>query len=239
MYVVIIGGGSVGYYLSKALLMEGHEVLVLDKDASKCERFGDELGSMCMRGDGCEVSTLSEAGVARADVFIAATNEDEDNLVACQVAKHKFGVPRTIARVSNPKNEEIFKTLGIDCTIGVTNLILKHIEEELPTHPLMHLLTMGEEGTEIVEIKIGENSRAVGKSVKELELPQDTVLVLLMQNGQKPRIPASDAILKTNDRIIAVTSLEHKEELFKVFLDNDDSSKESETDAGPAKKKKG
>jgi trk system potassium uptake protein TrkA len=237
MYIVIIGGGSVGYYLSKALLLEGHEVLVLDKDATKCERFGDELGSMCMRGDGCEVSTLSEAGVARADVFIAATNEDEDNLVSCQVAKYKFGVPRTIARVSNPKNEEIFRTLGIDCTIGVTNLILKHIEEEIPTHPLIHLLTMGEEGTEIVEIKIKENSGAVGKSVKELELPPDTVLVLLMQNGQKPQIPASDTILKANDRLIAVTSLENKEALLKEFIDNTNST-ESETTTEPPTKKK-
>jgi trk system potassium uptake protein TrkA len=226
MYIVIIGGGSVGYYLSKALLSEGHEVLVLDKDATKCERFGDELGSMCMRGDGCEVSTLSEAGVARADVFIAATNEDEDNLVACQVAKHKFGVPRTIARVSNPKNEDIFKKLGIDCTIGVTNLILKHIEQEIPTHPLMHLLTMGEEGTEIVEIKIGENSHAAGKSVKELTLPADTVLVLLIQNGQKPQIPAADSIVKANDRIIAVTSLENKEALLKEFTNNNSTDTE-------------
>ena len=80
MYIVIIGGGSVGYHLCKALLREGHEVLVLDKDPSKCERFEDELGSVCIRGDGCEVTTQSNAGVARADVFIATTNEDEDNL---------------------------------------------------------------------------------------------------------------------------------------------------------------
>src|SRR4030042_3109235 len=181
MYIVIIGGGSVGYYLCQALLKEGHEVLVLDKDTAKCERFGNEVGSVCIRGDGCEVATLADAGVGRADVFIATTNEDEDNLVACQVAKHKFKVPRTIARVSNPKHEEIFKKLGVDCTIGVTNLILKHIEEELPSHPLTHLLTMAEEGAGIVEVKIEENSIAVGKSVKDLKLPKDSVLVLLIR----------------------------------------------------------
>jgi len=218
MYLVVIGGGSVGFHLCKALLKEGHEVLVIDKDPAKCERFGDELGSVCMTGDGCEVATLADAGVSRADVFIAATNEDEDNLVSCQVAKHKFDVPRTIARVSDPKNEIIFKKLGIDCTIVVTNIILKHIEEEIPTHPLIHFLTLSEEGTEIIEIKIHEKSRAVGKSIKELELPVDSALTLLIRNGQKPKVPTADTILKARDRIIAITTFENEEALRKELL---------------------
>ncbi|MBC8275416.1 MAG: TrkA family potassium uptake protein [Chloroflexi bacterium] len=206
MYMIIIGGGSIGYHLCKALLKEGHEVLVLDKDAAKCENFEDELGSVCVRGDGCEVATLAEAGVSRAEVFIAATDEDEDNLVACQIAKHKFGVPRTIARVNDPKNEEIFRKLGVDCPISVTNLILEHIEEKIPTHPLIHLLTVGEEKIEIVEVKILEGSKSVGKSVKELSLPSDSILALLIRNGQKPQVPTADTILEVNDRIIALTT---------------------------------
>lgn len=218
MYIVIVGGGSVGYYLCRALLKEGHEVLVLEKDAAKCERFGDELGSVFVRGDGCEVSTLANAGVGRADVFIATTNEDEDNLVACQVAKHKFKVNRTIARVSNPKNEEIFKKLGIDCTIGVTNIILKHIEEELPAHPLTHLLTMSGAEAEIVEVKIEKNSKAAGKSVKSLKLPGDSALALLIRNGQKPKVLTGDVVLEPNDRIIALTSIDNEDELRKVLV---------------------
>jgi trk system potassium uptake protein TrkA len=206
MYMIIVGGGSVGYHLCKALLKEGHEVLVLDKDAAKCENFEDELGSVCVRGDGCEVATLAEAGVSRAEVFIAATDEDEDNLVACQVAKHKFGVPRTIARVNNPENEKIFRKLGVDCPISVTTLILEHIEEKIPTHPLIHLLAMGEEKTEIVEVRILEGSKSVGKSVKELSLPVDSILALLIRNGQKPQVPTADTILKVNDRIVALTT---------------------------------
>jgi trk system potassium uptake protein TrkA len=213
MYIVIVGGGSVGYYLCKALLKEGHEVLVLEKNPAKCIRFDDELGSVCVRGDGCEVSTLADAGVGRADVFIATTNEDEDNLVACQVAKYKFKVPRTIARVSNPKNEEIFKKLGIDCSVVVTNLILKHIEEEIPTHPLVHLVTMAEEGAGIVEIKIEESSKAVGKTIKDLQLPKDSILALLIRNGEKPRVPTQDTVLQADDRFIALTSLENEDEL--------------------------
>ncbi len=218
MYIVIIGGGSVGYYLCQALLKEGHEVLVMDKDAAKCERFGDELGSVCVRGDGCEVSTLADAGVGRADVFIATTNEDEDNLVSCQMAKHRFKVARTIARVNNPKNEEIFKKLGIDCTIGVTNLILKHIEEELPAHPLTHLLMMAEEGAEIVEIKIEKNSKVTNKAIKDIKVPKDSILALLIRNGQKPQVPTADTVLKADDRIIALTSLENENGLRKALI---------------------
>jgi len=213
MYIIIVGGGSVGYHLCKALLGEGHEVLVLDKDAAKCENFEDDMGSVCVRGDGCEATTLAEAGASRAEVFIAATDEDEDNLVACQVAKYKFGVPRTIARVNNPQNEKIFKKLGVDCPISVTNLILEHIEEKIPTHPLIHLLTMGEEKMEIVEVKILEGSTSVGKSVKELSLPSDSILALLVRNGQKPQVPAADTVLEVNDRIIALTTTDNEEAL--------------------------
>jgi trk system potassium uptake protein TrkA len=218
MYIIIVGGGSVGYYLCQALLKEGQEVLVLEKDPAKCARFEDALGSVCVRGDGCEVSTLADAGAGRADVFIATTNEDEDNLVACQVAKYKFKVPRTIARVSNPKNEEVFKKLGIDCSVVVTNLILKNIEEEIPTHPLVHLVTMAEEGAGIVEIKIEENSKAVGKSIKELHLPKDSILALLIRNGEKPRVPSQDTILEVNDRFIALTSLDNEDDLRKALI---------------------
>jgi len=218
MYIVIVGGGSVGYYLCQALLKEGHEVLVLDRDSAKCERFGDEMGSVCISGDGCEVSTLSDAGVGRADVFIATTNEDEDNLVSCQVAKHKFKVPRTIARVNNPKNEEIFKKLGIDCTIGVTNLILKHIEEELPAHPLTHLLMMVEEGAELVEVRLEKNSRAINKAVKDIKVPKDSILGLLIRNGEKPKVLTTDVVLKINDRIIALTSMENEADLRKALV---------------------
>lgn len=217
MYIIIIGGGSVGHYLCRALLSEGHEVLVLDKDAAKCERFGDELGSVCVRGDGCEVTVLTNAGAGRADVFIAATNEDEDNLVSCQIAKYKFKVPRTIARVNNPKNEEIFKKLGIDVAIGVTNIIMQHIEEELPTHPLVHLLTIAKEGVEIVEIRIEKNSKAIGKSIKDLNLPKSCILSLLIRKGQQPGIPNQNTILQADDHLIALINIDNEAELRKAI----------------------
>jgi len=213
MYIIIVGAGRVGYYLTKALLDEGHEVLAIEKNATVCEAVVSELGSVCIRGDGCEVSTLTEAGTNRADMLIAVTGDDEDNLVACQVAKHKFNVPRTIARIRNPKNETIFKKLGVDVTVSSTNIILEHIQEEVPTHPLTHLLTIRDKGLEIVEIKIPPESIMIGKTIKELSLPPKSTLFLIIRKGQKPIIPKANTILETEDQIIAVTTPESEEKL--------------------------
>ncbi len=213
MYIIIIGGGEVGYYLTKALLNEGHEILVVEKNAARSEFIIDELGSVCVRGDGCEAATLAQVGTSRADMLIAVTGDDEDNLVACQVAKHKFNVPRSIARTTNPKNEAIFKKLGIDVSVSSTNIILEYIEEEVPTHPLTHLLTIRDKGLEIVEVRIPADSTTIGKAVKELSLPPESTLSLLIRKDQKPHVFTANTILQAEDQIIAVTTPESEEAL--------------------------
>ncbi len=213
MYIIVVGGGRVGYYLTRALLDEGHEVLVVEKEAETCEGINEELGSICSRGDGCEAATLAEVGTERADMLIAVTGHDEDNLVACQVGKHKFNVPRTIARIRNPQNEILFKKLGIDVTISSTNVILEHIETEVPTHPLTHLLAIEEGGQEIVEIKIPPGAITIGKSVRELSLPRDSKLALVIREGGKNRVPTLNTTLRAGDRIIALTTHNSEEEL--------------------------
>lgn len=205
MYVVVVGGGGVGYYLAKALLDEGHEVLVIEKSAERTDFICNQLGSVCMRGDGCEVTTLAEAGTGRADMLIAVTGDDEDNMVACQVAKHKFNVARTIARIKDPNNEFIFKKLGIDMTVSGTKVILENIEQEVPTHPLTHLLTIRDRGLEIVEVRIGPESPAVNKQIKELALPAGSTLSLIIRLHQNPIIPEADTVLEAGDQIVAVT----------------------------------
>ncbi len=186
MYIVVVGGGRVGYYLTKALLDEGHEAVIVEKQAAICDAINDELGGVCVRGDGCETAVLAEVGTDRADMLIAVTGEDEDNLVSCQLAKHKFKVPRTVARIVNPKNEVLFKKLGIDVTVSSTDIILENIEAEVPTHLLTHLMTIRDRGLEIVEIKIPTNSSAVGKAIKELQLPSGSVLSLIIRKGSRP-----------------------------------------------------
>jgi trk system potassium uptake protein len=206
MYIMIVGGGRVGYYLAKGLLAEKHEVLVVEKDASICDEINEELGSISLRGDGCEASTLAEAGAERADMLIAVTGEDEDNLVSCQVAKHKFNVPRTIARIRNPKNETLFKMLGIDVTISSTNVILEHIEEEVPTHPLTHLLIVEESEQALVEVKVPLASPTVGKVIKELPVPPESKLVLIIREKGTSFLPTPNTVLSAGDRVIALTA---------------------------------
>jgi len=213
MYIIVVGGGRVGYYLTRALLDEGHELLVVEKEANVCEAINNELGSICLRGDGCEAATLTEVGTERADMLIAVTGQDEDNLVACQVAKHKFNVPRTITRIRNPQNETLFKKLGINVIINSTNIILEHIEEEVPTHPLTHLLAIADSGLEIVEVKMPPESTTVGKSVRELSLPPGSKLALIIRREGKNRVPTLNTILQAEDRIIALTTPESEEAL--------------------------
>jgi trk system potassium uptake protein TrkA len=217
MYIIVIGGGKVGYYLAKTLLDEGHEIVVVEKDTARTEFICNELGSVCVRGDGCEVATLTEVGTGRAEMFIAVTGDDEDNLVACQVAKHKFNVPRTVARINNPKNEAIFKELGIDVAVSSTNIILESIQEEVPTHSLTHLLDIRERGLEIVELKIPADAKTVGKEIRELSLPPESRLFLIIPKQEKPRVPTASTALQAEDQIIAITTPESEEALRKAL----------------------
>jgi len=205
VYIVIVGGGRVGYYLSKALLDEGHEILIIEKAPDICATINDELGSICYRGDGCETSTLAQVGTGRADMLIAVTGDDADNLIACQVAKHKFKVPRTIARIRNPKNEVLFRKLGVDVTISSTNVILEQITEEVPTHPLIHLHEIRDKGLEIVEVKIPEGATTVGKAIKDINIPTGTIIPLIIRKTQKPLVPSLNTILMADDQVVAVT----------------------------------
>jgi trk system potassium uptake protein TrkA len=217
MYIIVIGGGKVGYYLATALLGQGHEILVVEKDPARTQFIIDRLGSVCIRGDGCEVATLTDAGTGRADMFIAVTGDDEDNLVACQVAKHKFNVPRTVARINNPNNEAIFKKLGIDVIVSSTNIILESIQEEVPTHSLTHLMDIRDKGLEVVELKIPADAKTVGREIRELSLPPESRLFLIISKQEKPRVPTASTVIQAEDQIIAITTPDSEEALRKAL----------------------
>src|SRR5579864_4376419 len=158
MYIIVGGGGDVGYYLTKSLLNEGHEVLLIEKGGNRYTSLSEELGTSVYRGDACEARTMEEVGASRADVMIAVTGEDEDNLVICQMAKKRFKVGRTIARLNNPKHTELFRMLGIDVTVSPTKSILSLIESELPSSRFVQLMTLKSAGLEIIEIRIPAES---------------------------------------------------------------------------------
>src|SRR5947209_1374382 len=184
MYIVVVGAGKVGYHLTKSLLAEEQEVLVIERSGAKADRITRDLGATSIVGDGAEVATLEQAGLERADVVAAVTGHDEDNLIIAQVAKRRFDVPRTVARINNPRNEFIFEKLGIDATVSATQVILSVIQQSMPSHPFVHLLTLQEGGLEFVELHLQGQSPAMGKSLSEMELPPDTSLPLLIRGGR-------------------------------------------------------
>ncbi len=217
MYVVVAGGGKVGFYLAKTLINEGHEVLVIERDRKKSDLINEELGSVVLRGDACEASILSDAGVNRADVVVAVTGDDEDNLVICQMAKKKFNVPRTIARINNPKNEQIFRLLGIDATVSSTDVIMQQIEQELPAQALVHLRVLRDADLELVEADVSPNSTVAGKRLQEITLPADTLVLVVIRDG-KTSVATPDITLKAGDKLIALTRSQKEGELRSLLL---------------------
>jgi trk system potassium uptake protein len=216
MYIIIVGGGKVGYYLAKTLLQDEHEVLIIEKDKRKGDVISTDLGAVILRGDGTDSIVMEEAGMARAELAIAVTGDDEDNLMICQMAKKKFGVKRTIARINNPKNEHIFKLLGIDNTVSVTDLILAQIEREIPAQSLVHLLTLREAGISFVEAKVPADSPVVGKPLRSLGVPDDCVIPLIIRGG-KGIVPHGETRLVAGDEVVAVTTIAKEDVLEKIF----------------------
>lgn len=216
MYIIVVGGGKVGYYLTKSLLAEGHEVLLIERSGEKVDVFIERFGNVVIQGDGAEASVLAAAGAARADVVIAVTGEDEDNLVVCQMARQKFHVGRTIARVNNPKNEALFKKLGIDVTVSQTNYILHLIEQSIPERSFVHLMSLRFADLAMVEARVNESSPVIGKALADIELPPKTVVAAVARDGRL-FVPSGATELKSGDDLIAITQPEQEDDLRRLL----------------------
>jgi trk/ktr system potassium uptake protein len=217
MYVVVVGGGTVGYYLTKELLAAGHEVVMIEKDPPRARQIADELGSIVIPNDGCEGRYQAEAGMARADVVAAVTGDDEDNLVACQVAKMRFSVPRAIARVNNPKNEQLFRQLAIDETVSPTRTILGVIEHEIPIHDLLHLTELERGELQIVEAQLDADSPVVGRELRDLRLPEGSHVAVVIRNERALAVRPETRLVE-GDKLLAVTSAEQEAELRSLLI---------------------
>ncbi|MDY6893591.1 MAG: TrkA family potassium uptake protein [Chloroflexota bacterium] len=213
MYIVVVGGGEVGYHLSKILLNDGHEVLILEQNPARCDWLAEELGGIIYRGDGCEAATLDCVGTGRADMLVAVTDGDEDNLISCQVAKHMFNVPRTIARIRNPNNEKIFRILGVDATVSSTDIILAHIEQELPLHPLVRLMKLKSGELEVVEIWIPPDSESIGKKLSSFHMPKGAAVLLVISKNKGIQIPSDDTVLEADDKLVTVMHTESEDSI--------------------------
>ncbi len=216
MYIIIGGGGDVGYYLTRSLLNQGQEVLLLEKNSARYRVLSEELGTAVYRGDACEARTMDEVGAKRADVIIAVTGEDDDNLVICQMAKQRFSVIRTIARLNNPRHEELFSKLGIDVTVSPTKAILSLIQSELPGPHFVLLMTLKKAGLEIMELTVPPTASVVGKTLGHINLPRRCNIALITR-GTEPIFPNSETQLLANDEIYALVTHEGEEEIRRTF----------------------
>ena len=212
MYIIVGGGGDVGYYLTKSLLSQGHEVLLLEKGAIRYQALSEELGQTVVRGDACEARTMEEVGVSRADVVIAVTGEDDDNLVICQMAKKRFKVARTIARLNNPKNELLFQKLGIDITVSPTRSILSLIEAELPGSSFVTLMRLRRAGLGIIEVRVPPDSPIVGQTLNAIKLPRSGNIALIIRDNEYI-VPTAETKIFANDEVYALVNREGEEAL--------------------------
>src|SRR5512139_2566876 len=204
MYVVIVGAGKVGYHLTRALMAEGHEVMLIEKDRSKVNTLSFEFHDCIMEGDGSVVEVLRAAGTNRADVVVAATGNDEDNLVICQITKLVFMKPRTIARVNNPRNEELFAGLGVDASVSATKIINAMIQEQVKAGDMMiPLLTLKAGDVEIVEVELSRSSHIVKKKIKDLSLPPGSIFIAVIR-GEEVIIPFGETEFQPEDKVLAL-----------------------------------
>jgi trk system potassium uptake protein TrkA len=220
VFVIVVGGGKVGFFLARELIESGHEVALMERDRVRAAQITEEIGSIVIPHDGCEGKYLGEAGANRADIVAAVTGDDEDNLVICQMAKHHFDVPRTIARVNNPKNEGMFKHLGVDEIVSPTRMILGSIEADIPVHELLQLAVLSGGELELVEAQLREGSPAVGRAAGSLALPDGCSIFAVIRDERALSV-RSDTELHEGDKVIGIGRTECETELQKILLGED------------------
>jgi trk system potassium uptake protein TrkA len=215
MYVIVVGGGKVGYYLSKQLIAEGHEVLLMEKDRRRQAMLAETLGEVCVQGDGCEVRVMTEAGFGRADVIVAVTGDDEDNLVICQMAKSKFHTPRTVARVNDPSNLALFERLGIDTTVSSTQIIFNLLEQQIEPGEIIPVGALKNGNIEVVAIGVSERSPVLGMSIKDLDLGEALIISIVREDHAQ--LPQADTRFEVDDQVIAMVPADEEMQLRHVF----------------------
>jgi trk system potassium uptake protein TrkA len=203
MYVIIAGGGKVGWNLARELIAKGNEVTLIESKRTRYLTIEQELEHAVQYGDATELWVLERAGIQRADLAIAVTGDDEDNLLICQMAKEKYLCERIIARVNNPRNRSWFELLGIQPAVSATDLILRLIEHEVPSYGLVHLLDLRDEQLEIIEVEVTATSPAAGRAVQEMKLPEGSLIISLLRDG-RGFVPKADTVIEAGDEVLLV-----------------------------------
>jgi len=218
MYALIAGGGKAGANVARSLIRMGHEITLVEQRAERFRQLEEEFEHQVQMGDATELYVLERAGMGRPpDIVLALTGDDEDNLIICQIAKERYGVPKTIARVNDPRNQAHFDLLGVSPTVCATSSIMALVEHEVPEHELVHLLELRRENLEIVEVQIDESSPSAGKRVERLRLPDGSRLISVMRDG-RAEIAVGSTELQAGDQVLAILEPGKEDELRRVLL---------------------
>jgi trk system potassium uptake protein len=218
VYLLIAGGGKVGSNLARTLIRAGHEVTLIEQRADRYDKLEEELEHQVHKGDATELFVLERAGIKRPpDIVVAATGDDEDNIVICQIARERYGVQKVIARVNDPRNQSYFDLLGISPTVSATGAIMALIEHEVPEHGLIHLLELRKENLEIVEVTVGEKAACAGKRIKQVQLPEGSRLISVVRDG-KAEIPDETTQLEPGDSVLAILEPGKEDELRRILV---------------------
>ena len=219
MFAIVAGGGKVGANVAHALLRMRHETVLVEQRQARFAQLEEEFGHQVQNGDATELFVLERAGIARpADLVLAVTGDDEDNIVICQIAKERYDVPKVIARVNDPRNQVHFDLLGISPTVSATSSIIALVEHEVPEHDLIHLLELRKENLEIVEVQIGKDAPSVGKRVERLSLPEGSRLISVMRGG-RAEIAVGATELQAGDQVLAILEPGKEDELRRVLVE--------------------
>lgn len=217
MYIIIVGAGAVGADLARSFHREGHDVVVIDRDPENCRRLALDFDGLIINDDGTSLSALQEAGVRQADCLAAVTGNDKDNMIVCGLGKKHFAVPRTIGRVNDPVHEQVFKTMGVDYPVSAARLIARAIETESVLVKEMTLLVMKGGEVSFLRYQVGQASPAVGKTLREMELPHDAVVAILERAGEVV-IPRGDTTVNTGDQLYVVVKSGAEEAVRKIVV---------------------
>jgi trk system potassium uptake protein len=216
VYAVVVGAGKVGWNLARELISKGNELTLVESDRQRYATVEEELEHAVQFGDGSELWVLERAGIERADMVIAVTGDDEDNILICQVAREKYGVERVIARCNNPRNLQHFELLNVKPAVSATDLILRLIEHEVPRYGFLHLLDLPQERLEIIEVEVAPGAHAAGKRVRDLGIPDGSLVISILRDDSG-FVPLADSVVEAGDEVLLVLDSGLEEEITSKF----------------------
>ena len=215
MKVIIVGGGKTLFFLCRKFAAKGYQVVIINRDKNECVQLSRQLSAMVVCGDGSDAGILKEAGAMGADAILAITPNDQDNLVICQLASIKFGMPRAIALANDPDNTEIFEKLGVSA-FSTTQIFGSLIEQRASLEQILNLLPVGEGRVNVTEIVLGADSPVVGKLLKDIDLPENALIAVVIRDNH-PIVPRGWNDLQTGDRLVLITLPENHGPVLKAL----------------------